>query len=272
MRSFFLPKIIKNMSDFLTQLKFRNELLYNFGLICLIFSVVCYLLTFFTEIKIINVNAWYKPFKFAFSTFLFVWAIGWYGFYLPNYNMTPYSITTTILLGFEIAYIAFQAGKGQMSHFNTSTWYYSMLFSLMGIAATIVTIYTAYIGFLFFTQKIDLPDYYLLAIRWSILIFVVFSFEGFVMGSKMTHTIGGKDGSPGIPLLQWSYKHGDLRIAHFIGMHALQVIPILSYYVIKNVKFTIVLTVLYLLLASWTLITALQGKPIIKSEKSTKSL
>lgn len=255
------------MNDFLTQLKFRNELLYNFGLICLIFSVLCYLLTFFTEVKVNNVNAWYKPFKFAFSTFLFVWAMAWYGFYLPNFNMSPYSITTIILLGFEIAYITFQAGRGQLSHFNTSSALYSALYSLMAIAATIVTLYTAYIGILFFTQKIDLPKYYLFAIQWSIIIFVIFSFQGFVMGSKMTHTVGGKDGTAGIPLLQWSYRHGDLRVAHFIGMHALQVIPMLSYYVLKNLKLTIVLTIFYLLLASWTLITALQGKPLLPIEK-----
>ncbi|HPH82148.1 MAG TPA: hypothetical protein PL185_06225 [Flavobacteriales bacterium] len=221
--------------------------------------------------QVYNVSAWYKPFKFAFSTFLFAWAMSWYCSYLPSFNITLFNWTVIILLGFEIIYIAFQAYRGQLSHFNLSTPVYAALYSMMALAATIVTLYTAYVGILFFTTEFpQLPSYYLWSIRLGILIFVIFSFEGFVMGSKLTHTIGGPDGESGIPLLNWSTKYGDPRIAHFIGMHALQVLPLLSYYVFKNTKATLALTIFYLLLAVFTLIQALQGKPLFKS-KSAKT-
>jgi hypothetical protein len=135
----------------------------------------------------------------------------------------------------------------------------------MAIAATAIALYAAYIGFLFFKSDIpNLPAYYLGSIRIGIILFVIFSLEGFVMGSRLSHTISGEDGGTGLPLVTWSNKYGDPRIAHFIGMHALQVLPILSYYLLKNTKATFVAGALYGILALFTLVQALSGKPFHK--------
>ena len=254
------------MFEFISNLKERNESLFYYGLICLVASIVFLILTKVTSTQVYNVNAWYKPFKFAFSTFLFSWAMAWYCYYLPSFNVNLFSWSIIILLGFEIIYIAIQAGRGQLSHYNLSSSTYVFLYSMMAIAATLVTIYTFYVGVLFCSNDFpNLPSYYLWAIRLSIFIFVIFSFQGFLMGSKLTHTIGGPDGGPGIPILNWSTKFGDPRIAHFIGMHALQVIPVLSYYVFKNTKATIIISAIYCLLAFFTLFQALKGKPFFKA-------
>jgi hypothetical protein len=256
------------MIDFLQQLKNRNETLFYYGLICLILSLIFIILTKISNTQVFNVNAWYKPFKFAFSTFLFVWAIAWYCYYLPNFNIKLFNWSVIILLGFEIFYIAFQASKGQLSHYNISTPIYSALYSIMAIAATLVTLYTAYVGILFFTNSFpDLPNYYLWAIRLGIIIFVIFSFEGFAMGSRLNHSVGAVNDNSNWFIIGWSKTVGDLRVSHFIGMHALQVLPILSYYILKNTKLTIGLSIVYGILALMTLIQALQGKPLIKAKK-----
>jgi hypothetical protein len=214
------------------------------------------------------VNSWYKPFKFAFSTFLFAWAMAWYCYYLPNFNINSFNWTVIILLGFEIFYIAFQASKGQLSHYNLSTPVYAALYSMMALAATLVTLYTAYIGVLFFTNSFpELPNYYVWAIRLSIILFVVFSFEGFAMGSKLNHSVGALNDNSNLFIIGWSKTVGDLRVSHFIGMHALQVLPILSYYVLKNTKLTFGLSIIYGMLAIMTLIQALKGRPFIKTRK-----
>jgi hypothetical protein len=249
--------------EFLTQIKTRNEPLFYFGLVSLVFAVVCLAMTWLTDTQVYNVNAWFKPFKFAVSTWLFVWAMAWYCAHLIMVNVSLYSWTTIILLAFEIVYIAIQAGRGQLSHFNVSTPMYSMMYSMMAGAITIVTIYTAYVGVMFFKQDFpELPAEYVWAIRLSILIFVVFAFEGFVMGSRLTHTIGGPDGGAGLPLVGWSTKFGDPRVAHFVGMHALQVLPLLAWFVIRNTKGILAVSVLYALLACFVLVQALQGKPV----------
>jgi len=261
------------MINLIQELKSRNETLFYYGLLCLVFALFCLIMTRLSNVQVHNVNAWYKPLKFAFSTFLFAWAMAWYCYYLPNFNIKLFNWSVIILLGFEIVYIAFQASKGELSHYNISTPVYSALYSMMALAATLVTLYTAYVGYLFFTNSFpNLPDYYVWAIRLSLVIFVIFSFEGFVMGSRLNHSVGALNDNSNWFIVGWSKTVGDLRVSHFIGMHALQVLPILSFYVLKNTKLTIGLSLIYGLLALATLIQALQGKPLIKTDKEQKEV
>jgi hypothetical protein len=260
--------MIEGFIGFIKELKVRNDALFYFGLVCLLLSVICIVFTKTTSTQIHGVNAWFKPFKFAVSLGLYSWTMAWYCHYLSNFNTTPFNWTVIILFGLELLYIIFQASKGQLSHYNTSTPTYSLLYSLMGLVAAVVTLYTAYVGLLFFTRSFpDLPSYYVWSIRLGILIFVVFSFEGGLMGSRMNHSVGAINDNSNMWLIGWSKTVGDLRVAHFIGMHALQLLPLLSFYIFKNTKATIIISILYGLLAVSTLVQALNGKPLITQKK-----
>lgn len=261
------------MISFISELKSRNETLFYYGLVCLGLGLLFFILSKTTTTHVYGVNAWLKPFKFALSTFLFAWAMAWYCHYLEGFNQSLFNWSVILLLGFEIVYIAIMAGKGEISHYNTSSPLYASLFSMMALAATLVTLYTAFVGFQFFTQSLpQLPPYYLWAIRLSILIFVVFSFEGFAMGSRLSHTVGAVNDNSNLWILGWSKTVGDLRVSHFIGMHALQVLPVLSFYLIKNTKGTVIVALLYGILALFTLVQALQGKPFFAASPKNMGL
>ncbi|MDB2363560.1 hypothetical protein N9V83_00885 [Flavobacteriales bacterium] len=246
-------------------LKDRNTLLFWFGLINLFAGIFMIALSLVKPIEFGGTNAWFKPIKFALSTTALVWTVGWYSSYLePSKSINWTNWIIIITLGFEVLYISIQAARGQASHFNNASPFYSFMYSMMGFGAVIATLAIAFIGSKFwFNAFTDLPSYYLWAIRFGFLLFVIFSFEGGIMGGNMQHSIGGPDGGNGIPFLGWSISYGDLRIAHFVGMHALQILPLLSWYVLKDTKLSISLAILYAGLAVFVLIQALKAKSFL---------
>ncbi|MDP4664463.1 MAG: hypothetical protein NWS74_12395, partial [Salibacteraceae bacterium] len=140
--------------EFITSLKDRNQILFWFGLINLAASLVLLVLSWLKPLEFAGVNAWYKPLKFALSTCILVWSIGWYSGYLADgIDLSIVNWVLVITLAFEVVYIAFQAGRGLASHYNISTPSYAALYSLMAMAASVATLAVGYIGIKFFTQS-----------------------------------------------------------------------------------------------------------------------
>jgi hypothetical protein len=253
------------MASFLETLKNRNVILYYFGGLCLVGTIVCSILAMTTSMQVLGINAFIKPAKFFVSIWLFAWTMGWYtGLLTQRRKIIIYSWGVVSAMVIELVIITGQAAMGKMSHFNITTFVNARLFDVMGFAITVLTIWTAYIGYLFFRHRpTSIEPAYLWGIRLGILLFVVFAFEGFTMAAKLSHTVGAPDGSPGLPVLNWSTRYGDLRIAHFFGMHALQLFPLFGYYIAKRPYQVILIAALYGGFVTLLLVQAFSGKPLL---------
>ncbi len=251
--------------SFSQQLRLRNSLLYWFGWLMLLGGTTCAILTQVDNTIILGINAWIKPMKFFVSIWIFCWTMGWLMTYLKQPKKErSFSIMVIIVMTFELTVITYQAANGRMSHFNTTSPLYAALFTAMGIAITILAVWTAYIGYLFFRLKpIEINASYLWGIRLGIVLFVIFSFEGGWMAARLSHTVGAPDGSEGFPIVNWSKGYGDMRIAHFFGMHALQILPLIGFYFSRNIRTIVIVSMIYFAFVSLMLIQAMMGKPLL---------
>lgn len=241
-------------------------MLFWFGMFCLIGGLICMFLSGRSNLQLLGISAWIKPMKFFLSVWIFCWTMGWLLYELNQPQaVKAYNIMVLIVMSIELGIITWQASQGRLSHFNTSTKLYSSLFTLMGLAISLLTVWTLVIGLKFFDPSVaSLPAGYLWGIRLGIIFFVIFSFEGGMMGARLAHTVGAADGGAGIPVLNWSKAHGDLRIAHFFGIHALQILPLAGYFITRTTISSILFSSLYFLLVSYLLIQALRGLPLLK--------
>lgn len=257
MRSPVLP-----LWSFLCELALRNAPLYYFGWVCLVGALACAGLGQVSQRRVLGTNAWRKPLRFCMSITLFVWTMGWYLGYLgPQPAVAVYSWVVVAALAAELLWITGQAARGQRSHFNVSTSFNARLAATMGVVIIGMTLWTAYLGVLFCQAPLSgLPPAYAWAIRLGIGLFVVFAGEGGLIVARGGPVEGRPAGGPSFRLLGRRLPYGDLRVAHFIGMHALQVLPLVAWYGELSVRSIAVVSLLYGGLAAAVLVVALQSR------------
>lgn len=249
--------------SFIGALRYRHELLFWYAVGSLMLALICLVLARFSSLQVLGTSAWYKPFKFFASTAIFVSSMAWYLHYLPPSRMTYwYPWVLVVLFTIENSYILWQASRGLGSHFNVSTSFHSFMWGVMGLAAVGISVSTLLVAIPFFTQSFPtLPPAYLWGIRMGLVVFVLFSLEGIAMGARMSHTVGAADGGAGVAVLNWSKTHGDLRIAHFLGMHALQLLPLIGFFLIRHVPGVLITSAIYLAITIFSFVQAMQGRP-----------
>src|SRR5262245_49737365 len=125
-----------------------------------------------------------------------------------------------------ITCITMQAARGTTSHFNNSTPFDFTVSLLMDIVDPLNAVFVLVLLIFALQSKYNVSRPTQWGIVFGILVFLAGSAVGGLMVAHGQSGVGVAPGGPGLPLLNWSTKGGDLRVAHFVGIHALQILPI----------------------------------------------
>jgi hypothetical protein len=231
--------------------------------------------------------AWLKPLKFAVSTSLYAFTLAWVFTYLPAWPWTRRIVGAGTAAAFlvELLLIGGQAARGTTSHFNTATPFDAAVFAAMGIAILLQTLLATWLAVVLWRQRFADP-----ALGWALRIGTLLTVLGAFTGGLMTqptaaqiadarltrampisgaHTVGAPDGGPGLPITGWSTRHGDVRVPHFVGLHAWQALPLFVLLGLRGVagarrtRLTLLAGAAYGALFVALLVQALRGLPLL---------
>ena len=262
---------IKNL---ISTVRSSSPILYGIVIIHLLMAVVCFIGLMVDDRTLMGINVWIKPLKFAISGAIYIFTFGYlitlYPFSTRKKNIINNINSFALLL--EISIILYQAARGVQSHYNMSSAFDGLLFAAMGILIGISVLIMVFFIIETLRLKLKTPR----PVQWAILmgwiIVVVGSWIGGQMISQVAHNVGVADGGAGLPILNWSTVAGDLRVAHFFGLHSIQIIPLFAVWLSKKwnaptrsqVIAVVVFGVIFASLIGFTYYQAKQGLPFIK--------
>jgi hypothetical protein len=186
----------------------------------------------FDHRRILGLNPWVKPIKFEISVIIFLLSMGALMAAIGRLGAWPRT-RRSMAWGFGVAMIventiiAMQSLRGVRSHMNIATVFDGVAFGIMGVFIAFNTVLVGLLLALYLRtgarEGTGLPQAVTWGIGLGLAVMLAGSFEGvFMIVRYWGHTVGAKDGGPGLPFVNWSTQHGDMRVAHFFALHALQ--------------------------------------------------
>lgn len=221
-------------------------------------------------------NVWLKPAKFALSFVVLYATMALVAERLSadaregRLMRIVLAVMTVATVG-EMAYIAGQAGRGVHSHFSVYTPLTSLMYTLMGIGAVALVVCIGIVGMLAWRDR---AARFGPALRLGVgLGFVLSAVLTFViagyLGGHGSHFVGTPSpGAAALPLFGWSLEVGDLRPAHFLALHAMQVLPLLGLWLDRRGQRSPLLpwaaAATYAALTVGVFVQALMGLPLVR--------
>ncbi len=226
----------------------RQPVLTVFGMLFLVIAAVTFGLQFVDLRQLDGVDVWIKPTKFFFSVAVFALTAAWFfGYVRPERRTSAgmlYVVWVIVVFGtFENGWITWQAAHRLASHFNSSTLLYGVMYGLMGVGALLLVSTCVPLAWEIARRPVAglRADYRFAVVAGLVLTCVLGGGAGMYMGAQHGHSVGLQGGF--LPIFGWNRSGGDLRVAHFFGMHFEQALPLLAAVMTplpKGVRWTII--------------------------------
>ena len=191
-------------------------------------SALLMVLGLFDHRLINGVDVWDKPAKFFLAVAVQFATVSWAITKLEHKTRgTHLAVYIMVIAGWaEIIYIASRAAFGLTSHFNNSTLFSSIAYGLMGLGAVSMTASAFFIGWQIWRQG-QRGLWREAAALGLMLGAILGTIAGGYMSQQTGHWVGGElSDAHGLAFFGWSTTGGDLRVAHFVGLHTAQFIPL----------------------------------------------
>jgi hypothetical protein len=176
-----------------------------------------------------DVNVWAKPMKFMAATGCLALTTAMFLAWLPAHARAQRSVQLMVWVmvltsAFEVGYITLQGALGNGSHYNVSHPILAVMFGLMALAAVGLTATQGYLAWVVKQHGLTCGQpVFVQSVVWGLaLTFVLATVSGFVLGGLQPPP------GQGLPLVGWHLSGGDARPAHFLGVHANQLLPLLG--------------------------------------------
>jgi hypothetical protein len=225
-----------------------------------------------------GVSVWLKPWKFQVSLVVHLMTLALVAACItPNptwtRSLTRMSVVAVAAGLFEVACISWRASRGEASHYNVGTPLASAMYSLMGIGAVALTVCAGWLGWRVLRDREPmLPHVVQQGVGWGLILGCVLgTLSGAYVSAQPSHWVGGTlSDANTVPIVRWSLDGGDLRAAHFFGLHAMQILPAAAWALNRTVASKAnalrAWWMLALLYTAWTAFTfwqAWSGRPLL---------
>ncbi len=212
-------------SRIFTITKSLDRHLYYTAMIHFAIAGLCLLALLFDDRVLLGLPVWIKPFKFAISFGVYSLTFAYLVPFVQSLiSRRIISFGTFVSVSMVLLLVGIQAARGEISHFNDDDGLGDMIYSIMSVFAVTTTLSLVYlIVELLRKPPAAFTSSFRLAVQLGLWFTLIGSLVGGFMAELSGHTVGGPDGGPGLPVLSWSTVLGDWRVAHFLGLHGLQV-------------------------------------------------
>lgn len=243
----------------------------------------------FDHRQVLGLNPWIKPIKFELSVIIFLATMALILRTLGSMGRWPRARACIgwglcVCMMIENTIIALQSLRGVRSHMNATTLTDGLLFGAMGLFIALNTLLVGWVLALWLITHKAVRA----AVAWGVGFGLTFQLAAAAEGVRIVmnsgHVVGpidavaghqmrqhvALDGGPGLPFLNWSTIHGDLRVAHFFALHALQLLPCVALLLAATrlrdrvqVALVSVVTLVYAGGVWWTFVQATNALPLV---------